>query len=49
MSDVKNFALFRDRGHHPFNNLQVYSLVNDAEDMQFEGGGAPFFPSSTSH
>ncbi len=35
-SDVKNFALFRDRGHHPF-NLQVFLLINAAEDRQIEG------------
>lgn len=40
-SDVKNFALFRDRGHHPF-YLQVYSLVNSRVDRHIEGEMPPF-------
>ena len=48
MSDVKNFALFRVRGHHPF-NFQVFSLANGAKDRQIEGEWPPFARLLTSH
>ena len=48
VSDVKNFALFRDRGYHPF-NLQVFSLANGAKDRQIEGEWPPFARLLTSH